>query len=184
MTRAVRATKINKKPGQSHCARKPMSRKGVQRCWYSLGTSHRSVCLLCTRAPCGLFRMIDWLIDWLPKRINQFRDCASVLRSLKIGCAISRLARNFGILRMRKFEIAKLPRLRGTYIRANKTQYLHVLSCCLHCSYQPQVNILFVNADNGIHCSLHSSILWRLSARSLCCSSSQVPGAGLQCLRT
>jgi len=34
-------------------------------------------------------------------KIVQFRDCTNVLRSLKIGCAISRLARNFGILRMR-----------------------------------------------------------------------------------
>ena len=59
MTMAVRATKIKKKPGQSHCGRNPVSRRGVQRCWYSLGTSHQSVCLLCTRAPCGLFRMID-----------------------------------------------------------------------------------------------------------------------------
>jgi len=31
----------------------------------------------------------------------QSQDCANVLRSLKIGCVISRLARNFRILRMR-----------------------------------------------------------------------------------
>ena len=33
--------------------------------------------------------------------LAQSRDCTNVLRSLQIGCAISRLARNFGILRMR-----------------------------------------------------------------------------------
>ena len=33
--------------------------------------------------------------------LAQSQDCANVFLSLKIGCAISRLARNFGILRMR-----------------------------------------------------------------------------------
>ena len=37
----------------------------------------------------------------LRKRIAQFRDCANILRSLKIGYAVSTLARNFRILRMR-----------------------------------------------------------------------------------
>ena len=37
----------------------------------------------------------------LHKRIAQFRDCTDVLHSLQIGCAISRLARNFRIMRLR-----------------------------------------------------------------------------------
>jgi len=53
-------------------------------------------CLLCTRAPCGLFRMIDWLID-----------CPNVLRNSEIAqtyCAVSRLARNFAISKNAKIR--------------------------------------------------------------------------------
>ena len=42
-------------------------------------------------------------IPRLRKCIAQFQDCANVFLSLKIGCAISRLARNFGVLRLCKF---------------------------------------------------------------------------------
>ena len=58
----------------------------------------------------------------LRTRVTQSPDCAHVLRNLQIACAISRLERNLGILRMRN-AISRLRKFSdcAEHIYSNKT---------------------------------------------------------------